>query len=157
MADTKKKAGCKSKFDTVILPNLEQIEKWIKNGATEKQICGCLGIGVSTFNAHKDKPELQEAIQRGRSNLIMDLRGELARIALKHTIKTTKTYIKQEEGKDVMYTEQCEKEVDGDVGAIHLLLKNLDREEWKNDWGSYEFKKRELELKEKIAENALWK
>ncbi len=157
MADAKKKGGRRSVYDTIILKHLDKIEEWCRNGATESQMCECLGIAVSTFNAHKDKPELQEALKKGRTNLILDLRGELARVALPHTQTTTKTYIKQDESGTTTYTEKVEKEVDGEIAAIHLLLKNLDRENWKDSHDNYEFKKREIELKEKLAEMNIWK
>ena len=147
------KRGRKSVYDTTILPNIEKIEEWTKSGATEKQICEALGISVSAFNDHKKKNELKEAIKKGRTYLVLDLKGELARIAFKHTLETKKTYITQDDdGRTKKHTEITTKEVDGDTAALHLLLKNFDREEWKNDWDNYEFKKMELELRKKMAE-----
>lgn len=153
----KSNAGRRNVYDSVILPNLDKIEEWCRNGATEKQITECLGISVSAFNTHKDKTELQEALKRGRTNLCLELRGELARIALPHKQISVKTYIKSEDGKETTYTERVEKECDGEIAAIHLLLKNLDRENWKDNHDSYEFKKRELELKERMADLNIWK
>lgn len=149
--------GRKNIYDTIILPNIDKIEEWCKNGGTEKQICEALGVSVSAFNVHKEKKELKEALKKGRTNLILDIRGELARIARKHTLETKKTYIKKDEdGQEVKYTEIVQKEVDGDIGACHLLLKNLDRDEWKNDWDNYDFKKQEMELRKMIAEKDNW-
>lgn len=149
--------GRRSIYDTVILPNIDKIEEWSKNGGTEKQICEALGISVSAFNVHKEKKELKEALKKGRTNLVLDIRGELARIARKHTLETKKTYIKKDEnGQESKYTEIVQKEVDGDLGAAHLLLKNLDRDEWKNDWDNYDFKKQEIEIRKMLAEKDNW-
>lgn len=148
------KRGRKSVYDTTILPNIKLIEEWTKNGATEKQICDALGISVSAFNEHKKKKELKEAIKKSRVHLVLDLKGELVRMAQKHSLETKKQYIKvdEETGHRTQYTEITTKEVDGSEAAIHLLLKNFDRENWKQDWDNYDFKKQELELRKKISE-----
>ena len=44
------------------------------------------------------------------------------------------------------------KEVDADIAAINLLLKNLDKENWSNDPQNLELRKQELELRRQIAE-----
>lgn len=151
------KRGRKNVYDTVIFPNINKIEDWVKSGATEKQICEALGISVSAFNAHKEKTELNEALKKGRASLVLDLRSEMIKKAFKHTLETKKTYITQDEnGSTKKHTEITTKEVDGDTGALHLLLKNYDNDNWKNDWDSYELKKAELELKKKLADDKDW-
>lgn len=151
------KRGRKNVYDTVIFPNINKIEEWVKSGATEKQICEALGISVSAFNAHKEKMELKEALKKGRASLVLDLRSEMIKKAFKHTLETKKTYVTQDEnGSTKKHTEITMKEVDGDTGALHLLLKNYDKENWKNDWDSYELKQAELELKKKLADDKDW-
>lgn len=151
------KRGRKNVYDTVIFPNINKIEEWVKSGATEKQICEALGISVSAFNAHKEKMELKEALKKGRASLVLDLRSEMIKKAFKHTLETKKTYVTQDEnGTTKKHTEITMKEVDGDTGALHLLLKNYDKENWKNDWDSYELKQAELELKKKLADDKDW-
>ena len=151
------KRGRKNVYDTVIFPNINKIEDWVKSGATEKQICEALGISVSAFNAHKEKTELNEALKKGRASLVLDLRSEMIKKAFKHTLETKKTYITQDEnGSTKKHTEITTKEVDGDTGALHLLLKNYDKDNWKNDWDSYELKQEELELKKKLADDKDW-
>ena len=151
------KRGRKSVYDTVIFPNMNKIEEWVKSGATEKQICEALGISVSAFNVHKEKMELKEALKKGRSSLVLDLRSEMIKKAFKHTLETKKTYVTQDEnGSTRKHTEITTKEVDGDTGALHLLLKNYDKDNWKNDWDSYELKQAELELKKKLADDKDW-
>lgn len=116
-----------------------------------------LGISVSAFNAHKEKMELKEALKKGRASLVLDLRSEMIKKAFKHTLETKKTYVtKDENGSTKKHTEITMKEVDGDTGALHLLLKNYDKDNWKNDWDSYELKQAELELKKKLADDKDW-
>jgi hypothetical protein len=99
-----------------------------------------------------EKPEFADAYKKGKAELVIDLRGELARIARKHTLETKKQYIKQDlvTGNKTQYTEILTKEVDGDVAAINLLLKNLD-ENWSNDPQNLALRRQELELRRQIA------
>ena len=148
----------KSKLN-LIKDNIEQIKEWKKLGVTDEQICRQLGIGKTTFYDHlKKNPNLSEALRTGREFFVIELKNELARQAKLHTLETKKQYIKidQETGHKTQYTEITSRQVDGDLGAIHLLLKNLDRENWSNDWQSYDLKKQELELRKQMAEDKLF-
>lgn len=145
--------GRPNKYETHIKPHLKQIAEWKKNGATDQQICEQLGVSMSVFYAAKAKyPEFSEIMKNTRAAFIADLRGELARLAFKHTLKTKKVYTKTENGNAVTYQEVTEKEIDGDIAAIHLLLKNLDRENWAENPQAIDIKKQELELKRLLAE-----
>lgn len=142
-----------NKYETHIAPRLKDIEKWRKVGATVENICDVLGIAKTTFHKYlKEQPAFANAYKKGTAELVMDLRGELARIAFKHTLETKKQYIKQdmETGNKTQYTEITTKEVDGDIAAINLLLKNLD-ENWSNDPQNLALRKQELELRKAIA------
>lgn len=146
-----------AKSKVVILEkNLEQIKEWKKLGATDEQICKQLNISLSTWYKHiKENPHISESIKTGTQFFVLELKGELARKAFKHTLETKKQYIKHdlETGHKTQYTEITTKEVDGDTGALHLLLKNLDKENWSENWQSYDLKKQELELRKEMAEN----
>lgn len=148
------KAGRKSKYDECVKPYLKQIEKWKRVGATDEQICEHLNISKTAFYEYQKKyTEFAESLKKGKTELVMDLRGELARIAFKHTLETKKQYIRQDEetGHKTQYTEITTREVDGDIAAINLLLKNLD-ENWSNDPQNLALRKQELELRKAIAE-----
>lgn len=145
--------GRPNKYNTHIKPHLKQIAEWKKNGATDDQICEQIGVSKSVFYAAKAKyPEFSEALKNSRTAFVADLRGELAKLAFKHTLKTKKVYTKTEGGNAVTYQEVTEKEVDGDIAAIHLLLKNLDRDNWAENPQAMDIKKQELELKKLLAE-----
>lgn len=147
--------GRKSKYHENVQPYLEKIRDYKLSGATDEQICAVFDISQSSFYEYKKKyPEFSEAIKKGKIELILDLRGELARIAKKHTLETKKQYIKQdlETGNKTQYTEITTREVDGDVAALNLLLKNLDKDNWANDPQSLSLRQQELELRKAIAE-----
>lgn len=148
------KRGRKSVYETHIAPRLRDIERWRKVGATVEKMCDALGVSVSTFHKYlNEKTEFAEAYKKGTFELVMDLRGELSRIAFKHTLETKKQYIKHdmETGHKTQYTEITTREVDGDIAAINLLLKNLD-ENWSNDPQNLALRRQELELRKAIAE-----
>lgn len=147
------KRGRKSIYDEKIAPRLKDIRKWRKVGATVENMADALGVSKTTFHKYlNEKPEFADAYKKGTFDLVMDLRGELARIAFKHTLETKKQYIKQDEetGNRTQYTEITTREVDGDIAAINLLLKNLD-ENWSNDPQNLALRKQELELRKQIA------
>jgi predicted transcriptional regulator len=146
--------GRKSKID-VILEHLEEIREWKKSGVSDETICKNLGISKpSLYKYMKENKKIRDAFKGGTRIFVGDLRSELARQALKHELITTKIYRKKDlvTGNETEFTETTKKEVDGNLGAIHLLLKNLDRENWSEDWQRYELKKQELELKKQIAD-----
>lgn len=150
--------GKKSEYAERVQPFLEKISDWIANGATIEQICEQLNISKSAFYTYKSKnKDLADAFKKSRAILVDNLRGELARLAFKHTLVTTKTTTKydEESGKEIIYEDRTVKEVDGDIAAIHLLLKNYD-DEWYENRKTYELKKKELELKEKQIEKDEW-
>ena len=151
-------AGRKSVYDTNIKPNLDKIKEWRKVGATVENMCECLGISKATFFKYlKEQKEFSDAYKKGTFELCMDLRGELARIAFKHTLETVKVYKKKDEETEheTTYQEIIKKEVDGDIAAINLLLKNLDKD-WANDPKMLALKEREFELRKMIAETDNW-
>ena len=147
------KRGRKTVYDTHIAPRLEDIRKWRKVGATVENMCDMLDVSKTTFHKYlKEKPKFADAYKKGTVELVMDLRGELARIAFKHKLETKKVYTKKDEetGNATQYVEITTKEVDGDIAAINLLLKNLD-ENWSNDPQNLALRKQELELRKAIA------
>lgn len=148
--------GRRGKYESHVRPNLDKIREWRKVGATVEKICDVLGISVATwFEYEKRYPEFAETIKKGQDEFCFDLRGELAKLCKKHTLETKKQYIKHdiETGHKTQYTEITTKEVDADIAAINLLLKNLDRGNWANDPQNLELRKQELELRKKIAES----
>lgn len=146
--------GRPNKYDSHIKPYLKQIAEWKRNGATDEQICEQLDVSKSVYYDAKVKySEFSEILKNSKAMFISDLRGELARLAFKHTLSTVKVYTKNDEkGNPITYREKTEKEVDGDIAAIHLLLKNLDRDNWADNPQGLEIKKQELELRRLIAE-----
>lgn len=142
----------------VLEKNIEQIKKWKEFGATDEQVCKQLKIAESTYYRLLNKsPKLKDEINTSVQKFVIDLKGELAYKATKHTLETKKQYIKVdlETGHKTQYTEITTKEVDGDLGSICILLKNLDKS-FSDNPQMLELKKQELELRKQMAEDKLF-
>lgn len=144
--------GRKSKWESHVLPRLEEVEKMALT-MTEEQIAKTLGIGVSNYYEYKKKyPELREAVKKGRMSLVLDLKSTLIQKA--KGFKYEEKKIIKEHGV-VVKEEIIQKSALPDLGSIHLLLKNYDPY-WSNDPKALELKKEELELKKKQVEENSW-
>lgn len=171
------KAGRSNLYESLVKPRFDEIVKWGKNGATERQIAKNLGIAYSTFNDYKSKhPELTELIKNARPEIVEELRSALIRKAMGYEyeekkVVTTRVELPDEmrailldAGMDVKTLEEAKlirteittKREPEDVAAINLALKNYDKQNWSNDPQSLELKKRELALKEKAYEDGNW-
>lgn len=154
----KSSSGRKGKYDEFVKPHLEKIRKWCaESGATEKEICSTLGIAVSTFNEYKKQhPELMEVLKKGRKELVLDIKCSLAKKARGYDYEEKKTYMKKDEnGKDVKYTEITTKHQPPSEAAANMLLKNYDKT-WLDNPAMHELKKQELELRKMMAEKDNW-
>lgn len=153
-------AGRKNVYEEKVLSRFDDIERWLKGGATERQVAAALGIAYSTWNSYKVRfPELVELIKKvDRTNIVLDLRSALLKKAMGFKYTESKTYTKKDEvtGHKTSYIEVTEKEALPDVAAINLALKNYDKQNWANDPAMLDLKKEELELKKKLAETNNW-
>lgn len=144
-----------NKYLTNVQPYLKEISLMALE-MTEEQMCNELKIAVGTFCEYKKRyPELNEALKKGRRKLAYDLKGNLVRAA-KGYFYSEKKIIKErnpETGEmEIVREEIQEKYMKPDVAANNLLLKNYDREFWRNDPADYELKKRAVELQEEKME-----
>lgn len=148
--------GRKSRYESHVLPYLEQIRVWIQL-LTEDQIAKRLGIAPVSFQRYKNAhPELVQALKEGRAELVENLKMTLKKKAQGYTFEEVKTVVRKEEGGEVKIIERYQKYAHPDTGAIHLLLKNLDNT-WRNDdFETMELKRKRLDLDRQKAEDAAW-
>ena len=60
-------AGAKSKYETLVKPYLDDINKKIREGVTEYEIAKGLGISVASLNNYRNKyPEFAEALSKNK-------------------------------------------------------------------------------------------
>lgn len=151
--------GRKSVYEDKIKSRFDDIERWLKGGATERQVAAALGISYSTFNKYKaEKKEFAERLKSiDRSEIVLDLRSALLKKALGFTYEEKKQYIRQNEnGEQNTYTEITTKTALPDVAAINLALKNYDRDNWANDPQMIKLREQELELRKLQMESSNW-
>lgn len=144
--------GRKNLYESLVAPNLDNIKTWCQN-TTEGNIARKLGVSQQTFEKYKrNHPELREALQKGKAELVSTLRETLLKKAKGYYYKETRTTVRVESGKKVTETVTFEKFAQPDTGALHLLLKNLD-DTWRNDdKQTMELKQRQVEVAEKKAD-----
>lgn len=149
--------GRKSRYESHVQPNLGKIAEWyteMDEGAIAKR----LGVARSTFEKYKaEHKELRDALTYGKQELVSDLKSALKKKAKGFYYDETKTCIRQDgNGKEVKVVEKYKRYAPPDLGAIHLLLKNLD-DEWRNDdKATLEIKKEQLEIAREKAEATAW-
>lgn len=146
-------------YNKLIEPYLDDIAQMALT-MSEEQIAQTLGVGYSTFKRYKrDYKPLQDAVKRGRKVLVMELKNALIQKAKGFEYTETKEVKEINEDTKKLETvkiETVKKRTTPDVAAINLLLKNYDKENWRNDPAEYELKKKALELQEKKLQDNEW-
>ena len=161
-----KKVGAPSKYDTHVKSRFDEIEEWLSLGATEKEIWNNLGIHKSTFYDYKSKyKEFSDLLKKGRKKPVEEIKAAMLKRAKGFQYEETKTIIERIEYNDgelivparKVRTEVTTKTALPDTAAGLVLLQHWAKDEgWTRDPQNLELKKRELELKEKQAENEAW-
>ena len=69
------KRGAKGKYETLVKPFLDEINKKIRLGVTEEQIAEALGISVASLNNYRNQhPEFKEALSKNKgADVLTDL------------------------------------------------------------------------------------
>ena len=163
---SKKMRGAPSKYETHVKSRFNEISEWLSLGATEKEIWNNLGIHKSTFYDYKSKyKEFSDLLKKGRKKPVEEIKAAMLKRAKGfqyQEIKTVVERIEYDDGETIIparkvRTETTTKTALPDVAAGLVLLKHWDKESgWTTDPQSLELKKKELELKEKQAENDNW-
>lgn len=68
-----KKRGAKSKYEVLVKPYLDKINKKVREGVTEEAIAKALGISVASLNNYRNKyPEFAEALSKDKGADALD-------------------------------------------------------------------------------------
>ncbi len=121
----------KTKYETVVLPNLKLIERWKRDGASEEEIAKRLGIAYSTFNLYKSqKSELSEVLKKGAEIVDTEVENALLKRALGYDYdETTK---ERNDSGELIVTKVVHKQVVPDVTAQIYWLKNRCPKKWRD-------------------------
>lgn len=128
-----------SKYETHVLPRLEEIKAWARDGLTSKDIAHNLGIAECTIIEYRKKhPELAEAVAHGRAYVddVVVVNAYLRRVTGYDAIEYKREYkiTHDENGKEirelVRVTEQS-RHIPPDPRAGEFWLTNRQPEKWK--------------------------
>ena len=122
-------------YKEIVEPMLSLIIDYKREGYTDEQIAGLLGISYQTLKRlNKEHSALSSALKEGKKKLIADLADTLYRKALgKITTKDTKKFIEEgANGQKKVKIEETVKEYAPDTGALCFALCNLAPDRFKN-------------------------
>lgn len=147
----------KPSYETHALPYLDQIAEWYKTMSV-RQIAKKLGVSKTTlYKWATENAALQQALDKGKEDLVGDLHSALKRRALGYDYEetTVKQTDSEKNGLETVTT-TVKKHLPPDLGSIHLLLKNLDPDWHNDDHATLEMKRKELEIKQQRADAESW-
>lgn len=161
------KRGRKGVYETKIKPFFPEISEWVKNGVFERDIAKNLGVGYSTFNRYKsEKEEFREILKNNRESCVEKIENAMFTAATGE-VRTVKKFMKcrrveyengkRKSEKEIMVPYEEEIYIPPNTTAAIYLLKHWGRDKgYTNDPASLEIRRKELKLKEKIAEANNW-
>lgn len=159
----------KATAESIILEHWDKIKKCLVLGVEHKEIQKALGISKPSYwEVLKKHPELVNSVKVEVSNNIGGKLDQLAEgrgfcnslmesaisITKKHELVTRKKYKKfdAETNKVMEHEEVIIKEVDPNAGMLQLMLQNYFKG-WSQNKELFALRERELDLKEKIADD----
>ncbi|MGL4453819.1 MAG: transposase [Sarcina sp.] len=115
-----------SKYETEVKDKLFLIECWARDGYTNEDIAGKLGIGMTSFYEYQNKyVEFANAIKRGKE--VVDY--EVENMLLKRAFGYEYDEVTYENGEE---TKRITKQVAPDTTAQIFWLKNRKPKEWRD-------------------------
>lgn len=149
-------------YEEKVKPNLERIKEMSGEGLTQEQIANSMGINFRTFKRYiEQEEELRQAINSGRETAIRDVENAMfqsaigGKVSVKKGMKVKKVIYENGKKKgEVETVEPYEEEVyvKPDTQAGIFLLKNWAKDRYSADPIMHDLKRREVELKEKLAD-----
>jgi hypothetical protein len=149
-----------------VLPYLDRIEAWARDGATDEIICQKLNIGKSTLYKYKNEHiEFANALKKGKEDIDIKVENALLKRALGYSFEevTKERSIDIEGNESIQITKIVTKHIVPDTTAQIFWLKNRRPEQWRDrpdfiDEGNYNNNKEALrdklvkELKSDISD-----
>ena len=152
--------GRKGKYSTHVEPYLDRVKE-LAATESEEYIANELGVSPSSFENYKSShAELREVLKQGklegREAKVKKYKSLLERRAEGFHYTETKRIVRNVDGVETQIIEKYERYSPPDVGALHLLLKNMD-ENWTNDdKQTMDIKREKIELERLKMEMNNW-
>ena len=130
---------------------LTLLEGWARDGLTDEQIAGNIGINTSTLYDWKNKfPKISEALKKGKEVVDIQVENALLKRALGYDFQETRVEKSDKDGTKII---QTLKHIPADATAQIFWLKNRRPDKWRDKPeipGDYDILKKAKELLEGI-------
>lgn len=144
-----------TRYESDILPRLSDIQEWVMQGDTVREICKKLAISPDTWYRYcKEHETLSELVTMGRSVLCNDVEKSLLKICTGYDYEELKTIVEEDKnGKKRTKIEKTKRHQPPSAQAISFFLRNRMPEEWSDkkelilDTSQNEAARKELFLK----------
>ena len=121
----------KTKYETIVEPNLTLIERWKRNGISEEEIATKLGLAYSTFRLYaKQKSALSAVLKKGAEIVDTEVENALLKRALGYSFMET-TQERNQQG-ELVTTKVVTKHIVPDTTAQIFWLKNRAADKWRD-------------------------
>lgn len=149
-------AGRRSKYETLVKPRLDEINKKVREGVIEEEIAKALGISVATLNNYRNKyPEFKEALSKDKGK---DVLQRLVNAGIESAIGGYKDNItiteSEKDGRKVVKTRTY---IPPNPTLNIFYVKNFGKEEgFTSDPLDYALKKAKVELEQEQQQDDNW-
>ena len=147
----KKKRGAPSQYGNKVKPYLADIERYVRCGVSEGDLCEYDGVGKTQWAQYKrDNSELTETLLRAKEHCKEDLLDNAYRVAMGYEYyEETTDEVKDLDGKVIAYkTKRYKRYAKPDAGMLQFLLINRYSAEFARDPQMVALRKKALELAE---------
>ena len=109
---------------------LTLLEGWARDGLTDEQIAGNIGINTSTLYDWKNKfPKISEALKKGKEVVDIEVENALLKRALGYEFQETRVEKSDKDGTKII---QTLKHIPADTTAQIFWLKNRRPDKWRD-------------------------
>ena len=109
---------------------LTLLEGWARDGLTDEQIAGNIGINTSTLYDWKNKfPKISEALKKGKEVVDIQVENALLKRALGYDFQETRVEKSDKDGTKII---QILKHIPADTTAQIFWLKNRRPDKWRD-------------------------
>ena len=121
----------KGKYQQWIEPEgLTLLEGWARDGLTDEQIAGNIGINTSTLYDWKNKfPKISESLKKGKEVVDIQVENALLKRALGYEFQETRVEKSDKDGTKII---QTLKHIPADTTAQIFWLKNRRPDKWRD-------------------------
>lgn len=121
-----------TKYETDILPRLSDIQEWVAQGDSVRELCKKLGISHDSWYRYcKEHEVLSELVKLGRSVLCNEVEKSLIKLCTGYEVEELKTIVEETaNGKKRTRIEKTKRHIPPSAQAISFFLRNQMSEQY---------------------------